>query len=64
MSNKPLSYDCPVTGKHRYPSQYHAERKLEAIAYNPGQINKRPTRAYLCEHCFKWHLTSMERQSA
>lgn len=53
---------CP-SGKHRYPSQYHAECKLEAIQHNPGQVNHTPQRAYLCNLCWKWHLTAQEMRT-
>lgn len=57
MTSRKPNYNCPVTGKHRYPNQFHAECKLDLIQ-SPGQVNRVPTRAYLCEFCAKWHLTS------
>lgn len=60
---RPSDHRCPQTGKHRYPSQYHAECKLEAIIHNPDQVNRTPQRAYLCGFCHKWHLTSQEMRT-
>ena len=43
--------------KHPYPDQALALRALKAIRAS-GKPGKRPVRAYPCEHCHLWHLTS------
>jgi hypothetical protein len=43
--------------KNPYPSQFLALRALDAILA-VGKPGKQPVRAYPCEHCHRWHLTS------
>lgn len=43
--------------KNPYPTHFLALRALQAILAEekPG---KQPVRAYPCQHCHEWHLTS------
>jgi hypothetical protein len=51
---------CETTGKRRYDSQQKAERIMaQLLLHRPGQY---PCRAYFCEHCKGWHLTSKPRR--
>lgn len=43
--------------KNPYPAQFLALRALAAILA-AGKPGKQPVRAYPCEHCHHWHLTS------
>lgn len=43
--------------KNPYPNQFLALRALEAIIA-AGKPGKQPVRAYPCQHCRSWHLTS------
>ncbi|MBE4720119.1 hypothetical protein [Pseudarthrobacter sp. AB1] len=40
-----------------YPTQYLALRALESIR-SRGKDGKQPARAYPCQECHHWHLTS------
>jgi len=47
---------CPYTGKRRYKSKSEAlsvAKSRQADEYGPGRL-----RAYKCEYCDAWHLTS------
>lgn len=53
---------CRDTGKLRYRTQTSAEHALaHLLLHVPGQI---PCRAYPCEFCDGWHLTSKPRRPA
>ena len=43
--------------KNPYPNQFVALRALEAIR-GSGKDGKQPVRAYPCQECRRWHLTS------
>lgn len=45
-------------GKTRYPSRGKARAAIAAIRTHAARAVKKPCRAYLCEHCHGWHLTS------
>jgi cytochrome c5 len=46
--------------KNPYHTQFVALHALEAIRA-AGKSGKQPVRAYPCEHCHHWHLTSKKR---
>jgi hypothetical protein len=46
--------DCQ---KNPYATQFLALRALDAIR-SSGKQGKQPVRAYPCQHCHSWHLTS------
>jgi uncharacterized protein YlaI len=48
--------------KNPYPNQFLAERALEAIRAS-GKGGKQPVRAYPCQECHRWHLTSKKRRA-
>jgi hypothetical protein len=51
---------CPDTGKIRYRTMQSAEHQLaHLILHTPLQA---PCRAYKCEFCDSWHLTSKRRR--
>jgi hypothetical protein len=52
---------CPKNGKLRYRSLETAEKMLAQIIVH-GAARYVPRRAYLCETCGGWHLTSQERR--
>jgi hypothetical protein len=43
--------------KNPYPNQFTALRALDAIQAT-GKPGKKPVRAYPCQDCHRWHLTS------
>jgi hypothetical protein len=43
--------------KNPYPTRRLALRALEAVRAN-GKPGKKPVRAYPCQECHQWHLTS------
>lgn len=43
--------------KNPYPNQFLALRALGAILA-AGKPGKQPVRAYPCQQCLSWHLTS------
>lgn len=47
-------------GKYRYPSGAHARWALDVIRKRGGRAltGKKPNRAYQCDRCGGWHLTS------
>ena len=47
---------CPVTDKHSFPSD-HAARQAITNRLRKGS-NTGALRAYLCEHCSLWHMSS------
>jgi hypothetical protein len=51
---------CSTTGKLRYGTRDKAEREI-AKAIISGNPYRRETRAYECEHCGMWHLTSLRK---
>lgn len=52
---------CRATGKLRYQTMESAKRRLAHLLLRvPGHY---PCRAYPCEHCGGWHLTSRPRRS-
>lgn len=53
---------CKSTGKVRYRTQQSAERRLAHLILHTAR--HAPCRAYPCEHCDGWHLTSKPRRSA
>ena len=51
---------CPKTGKARYRDHASANIAITTIALrNDDERRKRPVRAYYCESCKGWHLTSL-----
>jgi len=63
-----LTSRCWKTGKLRYPDHAAAKDTLTAIAYQrafstrePGESRRGECRAYWCQHCHGWHLTSQPR---
>lgn len=46
--------------KNPHPTHDRALRALEAI-HAKGKPGKKPVRAYPCQHCESWHLTSKRR---
>lgn len=63
LSSRPTRSRCAIRNKIRYPSKAEAEVALTAIRVagpkKPG--GRVPIRAYYCEHCGGWHLTSWEK---
>ncbi len=51
---------CPVTGKIRYRDELAGLIALADCQTQPGH-GRRERRAYHCEHCRGWHLTSHGR---
>jgi hypothetical protein len=51
---------CRATGKRRYRSQLAAERIMAVLVLHRSNGHV-PRRAYHCEHCGGWHLTSQEK---
>lgn len=54
--------DCPVSGKRSYGSPAAAADAMETIRQVKTGTHY-PTRAYRCEHCDYWHMTSKDFQS-
>jgi uncharacterized protein YlaI len=44
--------------KVRYTSRAKAQRALDNIRRRGERGTKKPSRAYLCDNCHGWHLTS------
>lgn len=51
--------NCPVTRKSSYASPAVAGSAIAKINANSDR-DVRPQRAYQCEHCDNWHLTSKD----
>jgi tRNA(Ile)-lysidine synthase TilS/MesJ len=51
------------TGKSPFHDQAAAKAAITRIRQSGEQRDKTPTRAYLCEFCHRWHLTSKEDHS-
>lgn len=49
---------CTTTGKLRYRREASANRVLGTIWSHAKPGRRLETRAYRCEHCNGWHLTS------
>lgn len=52
---------CVVTGKIRYTTMFKAEQQMAYLIVHGG-MRQVPRRAYLCDHCSGYHLTSKERK--
>jgi hypothetical protein len=46
------------TGKKSYPSEIRAKAELTIMANGLNKREKTPVRAYKCNLCRQWHLTS------
>lgn len=60
---------CSTTGKDRFPSSMEAnlaiaDVQLNAKHHRKGKYREEPTRAYCCEFCRGWHMTSSESRNA
>lgn len=55
---KQFGWRCGMTGKHRFKSQAHADRRAEAIR----NLKEQNLESYHCLHCDGWHLTKSSRQ--
>jgi hypothetical protein len=52
---------CPFTGKRAYVDEAEATAAIERAWTSPTRhpvYDRMPKRAYLCERCGWWHLTS------
>lgn len=47
-------------GKVAYKNRGQAERALVTIKRESSKSDHRPVRAYACERCRFWHLSSLE----
>jgi hypothetical protein len=57
----PEDLRCPATGKQAYPTEASALARVEVAWIRPQHCEAHapmPRRAYECEHCHWWHLTS------
>lgn len=45
-------------GKRRFRDHAEAIRSLRTIRTKGAPRNRMPSRAYYCDHCKGWHLTS------
>jgi hypothetical protein len=54
-SQRKAARNCP-TGKQRYRSKDEALRTIHAAANSNSKV--KPVRAYECDGCKGWHLTS------
>ncbi len=59
--------ECPITGKRRYADYEMAKDALTEAKYarhmqesENKSSRRREVRAYLCDFCLGWHLTSRE----
>lgn len=56
---------CPTTGKRRFRDRHDAGLELRRLSHQRSSLDAqsivhgiRVVRAYRCEHCAGWHLTS------
>ena len=47
---------CPTTGKHSYPSEGSARAAITSRLQKGANVRR--LRAFKCEHCAQWHMTS------
>lgn len=57
-NGKPIPLQIVFCEKIPYPTEKDAKYKIKQIR-NLDQENKKPVRAYECEKCGAWHLTSI-----
>lgn len=55
---------CLATGKVRFPNVAAADACLNELKYELRDKLKLPVRAYFCQACAGWHLTSWPRRGA
>jgi hypothetical protein len=62
LGDKPMVEEVQVQtsdcAKTKYYSEKFAKEQLNKIINSKGE-HKKPVRAYECEYCGQWHLTSM-----
>lgn len=63
IKNKVVIIENPVCKKQSYFNEKIAKQKLLEIKANP-QKHKKPIRAYECDKCSNWHLTSKPLQNS
>ncbi len=51
-----------VCVKHRFRDEAHAVAAIDVIRATNTMCHRAPTRAYLCNWCNGWHLTSQDRR--
>lgn len=65
MDRKIVGYRLPngqlVCVKERFYSEHQAQKALQRIEARQ-QVGRVPVRAYACDHCGGWHLTSQPKQ--
>lgn len=50
---------CPTTGKRIYKHANEAKKVVGRIPQRSEGLTGYPQTTYRCEHCRRWHLTSM-----